>query len=199
MADLSDRVRAALTKHPSVRDVRLAGSRAHGCSSPLSDWDFEIDASNPLAVADALPSLVQPLDPIVGQFDRLAYTTNYMLLLRGPVKIDLILPDLPWTKLPPWEVSRDTLPAIDAHFWDWTLWLASKVEKRDAGVAHQYNLMSRHLLASLGAKIVPTSIEDAIQLYRNARSEREKEFRIESPRESEQEVCEGLRNAGYNV
>ncbi len=199
MDDVPTQVRAALTQHPSVRDVRLAGSRAKGCPSPLSDWDFEIDSPDPRAVVDALPLLVLPLEPIVAQFDRLAYTTNYMLLLRGPIKIDLLFPDLPWTKLPPWEVSRDTLPDIDAHFWDWILWLASKVSKRDAGVPHQYDLMSLHLLSPLGAKSVPASIEDAIRLYRDARAVREKEFGIESQRDAEHEVCAGLRNAGYNV
>jgi hypothetical protein len=197
--DVPSRVRAALTQHPSVRDVRLAGSRAKGCASPLSDWDFEIDSPDSRAVVDALPLLVQPLEPIVAQFDRLAHTTNYMLLLRGPVKIDLLFPDLPWTKLPPWEVSRDTLSTIDAHFWDWILWLASKVEKQDAGVAHRYELMSRHLLAPLGVKVMPASIEDAIRLYRDARAGLEKEFGIESPREAEHEVCAGLRTVGYNV
>ncbi len=196
---MPSRVRAALTKHPFVRDVRLVGSRAKGCPSPLSDWDFEIDSPDPRAVADALPLLVQPLEPIVAQFDRLAHTTNYMLLLRGPVKIDLLFPDLPWNKLPPWEVSRDTLSTIDAHFWDWILWLASKVEKQADGVPHQYELMSRHLLSPLGAAPLPSSIEDAIRLYRDSRAMRENEFGIESQRDAEHEVCAGLRNAGYNV
>ena len=199
MDNVPTRVRAALARHPSVREVRLSGSRANGCPSSLSDWDFEIYSPNPRAVTEALPVLVQPLEPIASQFDRLAYTTNYMLLLRGPVKIDLLFPDLPWVKLPPWEVSPDTLAPIDAHFWDWILWLASKVEKRDAGVAHQYDLMYGHLLSPLGAKHVPASIDDAIRFYRASRSDREKEFGIESPREAEHEVCAGLRNAGYNL
>jgi hypothetical protein len=197
--DVPSRVRAALAQHPSVREVRLAGSRATGCALPLSDWDFEIDSPDPRAVVDALPLLVQPLEPIVAQFDRLAYTTNYMLLLHGPVKIDLIFPDLPWPKLPPWEVSRDTLPDIDGHFWDWILWLASKVEKNADAVPDQFDLMSRHLLAPLGAKSVPASVEDAIQLYRDARAMRENDFGIELQRDAEHEVCAGLRNAGYNV
>jgi len=197
--DVATRVRAALTEHPSVREVRLAGSRAKGCPTPLSDWDFEVHAAEPRAVAAALPALVQPLEPIVAQFDRLAHTTNYMMLLRGPVKIDLLFPNLAWTKLPPWEVSRDTLPDIDAHFWDWILWLASKVEKQDAGVSYQYDLLSRHLLAPLGSPKIPTSIEDAIHLYRETRAVRENDLGIESPRDAEREVCAGLRNAGHKV
>lgn len=196
---MATKVRAALTQHLFVREVRLAGSRARGCPSPLSDWDFEIDSDDPRAVADALPTLVQPLEPIIAQFDRLSYTTNYMLLLRGPIKIDLIFPDLPWTKLPPWVVSRDTLTAIDAHFWDWIFWLASKVEKNDAGVPHQYELMSRHLLAPTGGTEMPNSIEAAVRMYREARSTRESEYGIESPRDAEHEVVSGLQKAGFAV
>ncbi len=36
-----------------------------------------------------------------------------MLMLRGPVKVDLIFPDVPRALEPPWTVSADTLEAID--------------------------------------------------------------------------------------
>lgn len=200
MPDVQTLVSTAILKHPSVREVRLAGARARGNASPLSDWDFEIDASDPQAVADSLPSLVQPLHPIAAQFDRLAYTTNYMLILHGPIKIDLLFPNLPWVKLPPWEVTRETLGAVDAHFWDWILWLASKSEKhQDETVAVQLELMDRHLLRPLGAIKTPESLDCAVRMYRQLRSGAERRFDVRVAREAQDAVTPALQAVGYDL
>jgi hypothetical protein len=90
------------------------------------DWDFLIDADNFAAVAADLPALCAPLDPIAQQWDRLSFRYCWMLILRGPTKIDLIFGDQPHQQQPPWEPIRDNLTAIDRDFWDWTLWLAGK-------------------------------------------------------------------------
>lgn len=57
-----------------------------------------------------------------------------MLVVAGPVKIDLIFEGVPHAREPAWTVDASTLAGIDAHFWDWTLWLASKV---DSGIVDQ--------------------------------------------------------------
>ena len=76
-------------------------------------------------MAEALPELVAPLEPLAQQWDRLSPHACYMLMLRGIGKVDLIF-DEPWESSPPWEVSAETLRGIDDHFWDWTIWLAAK-------------------------------------------------------------------------
>lgn len=192
-------VRSALIKHPAVDDLRLIGSRAEERQSPLSDWDFEIGTRDPQTVARDLPELLADLSPIVAQWDRLAYRTIYMLLLDGPVKIDVML-DLPWKKLGPWDVSADTLQEIDDHFWDWILWLASKAEKgQQERVELQLELMHRHLLGPLGVRKISATIPEVIAEYRIAREKREPEFGVAVRRNAEEVVSAGLRRAGYNI
>src|SRR5207248_6232213 len=126
LTDLAMAVPAALARHRGVQGVELVGSRARGEETPLSDWDFAVATDGFLAVATVLPALVEPLKPIAQQWDRLGDYHCYMLTLGGPVKVDLIF-DEPHEDEPPWEPRPDTLPGIDRHFWDWTLWLASKL------------------------------------------------------------------------
>jgi hypothetical protein len=185
--------------HQSIREVRLIGSRAEDRASTLSDWDFEIESNDPPAVARDLPALTEPLKPLAAQFDRLAATMNFMLILRGPVKVDLLLPGLPARRLPPWTVSAQTLSAIDAHFWDWALWLASKDQKGDGGMAQQLRLMFDHLLDPLGAIVSPATLAAAVRLYRQLRAGAERRFGLSVQRELETEVAAALRLAGYDL
>jgi hypothetical protein len=73
--------------------------------------------------------------------------------LPGAVKADLfpgLPPRPPAGPLP--EVTATALPAIDAHFWDWTLWLGAKRQRgRDALVAAELAKMGHYLLEPLGA------------------------------------------------
>jgi len=187
-------VRAALLQHPHVRDVELVGSRATGSSTPLSDWDFAVTTDRFDAVARELPSLVVGLEPLAQQWDRISDYPCYMLMLSGPVKVDLIFPEEPYESLPPWTVTVETLDGIDRHFWDWILWLASKREKgQDDLVRRELLKMSEHLLRPLGVDRVPGSIEDALDSYRFARDEREREFGLKVSRRLEREVLPALR------
>ncbi len=97
------------------------------------------------------------------QWDRLSPFPTYMLMLRGPLKVDFLFLDRPNPPAPPWEVSAETLPAIDDHFWDWMLWLVSK-QGRDDLVAEQLQLMHEHLLGPLGAP-EPGSPAEALAAY----------------------------------
>jgi hypothetical protein len=192
--DLAGSVRAALLQHPHVRDVELVGSRATGSSTPLSDWDFAVTTDRFDAVARELPSLVAGLEPLAQQWDRISDYPCYMLMLSGPVKVDLIFPEEPYESLPPWTVTVETLDGIDRHFWDWILWLASKREKsQDDLVRRELLKMSEHLLRPLGVDRVPGSIEDALDSYRFARDQREREFGLEVSRRLEGEVLPALR------
>ena len=192
--DLASSVRAALLQHPHVRDVELVGSRATGSSTPLSDWDFAVTTDRFDAVAPELPSLVAGLEPLAQQWDRISEYPCYMLMLIGPVKVDLIFPGEPYESLPPWTVTAETLGGIDRHFWDWTLWLASKREKgQDQVVGRELAKMSVHLLRPLGVDRVPGSIEAALESYRFARDRRERELGVEVSRGLEGEVLPALR------
>jgi hypothetical protein len=182
-------VRAALLPHPHVLSVELVGSRATGSPTRLSDWDFEVMTDGFDAVARELPALVAELEPLAQQWDRISEYPCYMLMLIGPVKVDLIFPGEPYESLPPWRVSAETLDGLDRHFWDWILWLASKREKgQDELVRHELVKMSEHLLRPLGVDRVPGSIEAALETYRFARDRRERELGVEVSRRLEREV-----------
>ena len=189
MQDIAAVVEEVLIPHPHVRSVELVGSRVTGSATRLSDWDFVVVTDRFDEVARALPELVTPLEPLAQQWDRISDYPCYMLMLTGPVKVDLIFPGEPYESLPPWTVSVETLDAIDQHFWDWILWLASKREKgKDELVRRELEKMSAHLLRPLGAEAVPDSIDAALEGYRKARDEREREFGVQISRRREREV-----------
>jgi hypothetical protein len=191
--DLAASVREVLLTHSHIRSVELVGSRATGSPTALSDWDFEVETDDFGALAPALPALVSALEPIAQQWDRISGYPCYMLMLPGPVKVDLIFPGEPYESLPPWTVSPDTLEGIDQHFWDWILWLASKSEKGEGQlVRRELKKMSEHLLRPLGVEAVPSSIDAALEGYRTARDEREREFGLEVSRRREREVLPAI-------
>lgn len=189
--DLARSVETALSAHPHVRGVQLVGSRASGTPTALSDWDFTVHVDEFSSIEDDLPSLVSQLEPLAQQWDRLGPTeySCYMLMLPGPVKVDLIFPGVPHHPEPPWEVNSSTLVGIDDHFWDWILWLAAKrLAGRHRLVEQQLATMHRHLLQPMGVDAVPESIQDAVARYLAARERLESRFGIHIPRRLELEV-----------
>jgi hypothetical protein len=157
-------------RDPAIAGLSLAGSRARGEETELSDWDFDVEAPDFEAAAAVLPRLVEPLEPLAKQWDRLSPFPTYMLMLRGPVKVDFLFLGRPNPPAPPWEVSAETMPAIDDHFWDWMLWLVSKHGRPDL-VAGQLQLMHEHLLGPLGAPQPPRSPAEALAAYVERRPE----------------------------
>jgi hypothetical protein len=124
--DLVERVRAVLLSDPNVTSVDLVGSRSLGTETALSDWDIQIAAIDVDGLMATLPSLTEQLKPLAAQWDRLSSRPVYMLILPGGIKVDLFSDDRPRTNEPPWQPQSDDLRAIDAHFWDWILWLGGK-------------------------------------------------------------------------
>jgi hypothetical protein len=187
--DFGTRVPELLEPHPSVRRVTLAGSRAAGTPTPLSDWDFAVEADDFAVLSEALPELTAPLEPLAQQWDPLGEHPTYMLTLRGPTKIDLIFFEETMTERPPWEVSAATLAAIDAHFWDWTLWLAAKRSRgHDDLVRQELEKMHGYLLRPLGVEDAPTTIEQAVEGYLEASRSAERRLGVEVPRGLREEV-----------
>jgi hypothetical protein len=191
--DLGERVIRAVGGHPGVRRIRLVGSRAAGNAKQESDWDFRVEARDFAAVAAALPSLLAPLEPLAQQWDRLSHEQCWMLILRGPTKVDLIFPEEPHEHEPRWEPSADNLHALDAHFWDWMLWLWSKETggKRDV-VGSELRKLFDHLLDPLGVEEVPSSISEAVSSYRRARDRAEQRLGCAISRELDSEVAPKL-------
>ena len=196
--DIAAAVRTSLLRHPHVIAVELVGSRARGTPSPLSDWDFTVDVNDFAGVRADLPALVNELEHLSQQWDRLGPDDYccYMLMLAGPVKIDLIFPGVPHRPDPPWEVAPDTLDGIDQHFWDWILWMAAKEQGgKDDPVRQELRKMSEHLLKPMGVDRVPGSIYAATVEYLAARERLESSLGVHVPRRVELEVLPVLRTA----
>ena len=192
------RISELLTEHPNVLAVRLVGSRAEGRATELSDVDLLVETDDFDRLAPDLPLLLEPLRPLAEQWDRLSEEdTYYMVMLPGAVKLDLVFEREPKLE-PPWEVRRDTLAAIDAHFWDWILWLGGKQlgGKHELVAAMLGGLMFEHLLAPLGVAAPPRSLDEAVAGYLSARAARESELDVCVPNPLGEAVLERLRTAG---
>ncbi|KAB2348042.1 hypothetical protein [Actinomadura rudentiformis] len=191
---IAEDIAGAVLAHPSVNEVKLIGSRARGHATELSDWDFHVTAEDFGEVAADLPGLVSPYDPIAAQWDPLGDFESYLLIFSGPAKVDLIFPDVPRSSNPPWRVGPDTLAAVDAHFWDWSLWLVSKRRRGMTDrVRGELLKMSRHLLEPLGIVAIPHSLEEAAARYVRERDRLERRYGIRLSRRLEEEVLPLVR------
>jgi predicted nucleotidyltransferase len=179
----------ALEAHLLVRGVRLVGSRGRGRFHALSDWDFLVSTGDFPEVARDLPRLVAPLEPLSELWDPYSDRACYMLMLRGPIKIDLIFPSEKRKWSGAWAPSADTLADIERHFWDWILWLE---QKRRGGRTRQLEKslgdMYRLLLRPMGVTEEPPTVSDAVGAYLAARNELEARFGLEIDRVLEREV-----------
>jgi hypothetical protein len=186
-------VPAALESHPAVRAVRLVGSRGAGRAHDFSDWDFLVATADFSAVERDLPELVTPLRPLSEQWDPYSDHACYMLMLRGPTKIDLIFPREKRKWSPAWDPRPDTLAAIERHFWDWIVWLEQKRRGgRDAKFEKSLGDMFELMLRPMGVTERPGSVPDAVEAYLSARNELEQRFGLRLSRELEREVRPAL-------
>ena len=195
--EIERRLSELLLAHEAVRSVRLVGSRAGGRATALSDVDLLVDADLAELEPD-LAAVVAPLEPLAAQWDRLSEEASYfMLMLLGGIKVDLVF-DVPPTLEPPWQATAAALPAIDAHFWDWILWLGGKqLGGHDELVASMLGgIMFEHLLGPLGVSRPPRTIGEAVRAYLAARDAREAEFGVTVGRALQTAVLPRLRAAG---
>jgi hypothetical protein len=182
-----------LAGHPAVTGVELAGSRSRGTHEELSDWDFAVETSDFGAVAHDLPTLVAPLDPLGEQWEPLGRFPVYQVLLRGPTKVEYLFLGHSQQPAPPVQPGRDTLVAIDTHFWDWIWWLATKAAVgRDDLVAEHLPQLAAHLLRPMGVTAIPKSTDAAIAAFVARRDALEAEYGISVPRALEDEVRRGI-------
>jgi predicted nucleotidyltransferase len=182
-----------LNGHPAVKSVEFAGSRSRGTHEQLSDWDFAVETSDFDALARDLPALVAPLVPLGQQWEPMGHFPVYQVFLRGPTKIEYLFLDRKQDPLPPLEPSRETLRAINTHFWDWIWWLTTKASVgRNELVAEHMPQLYEHLLRPMGISAVPASIESAIEVFVARRNALEEEFGISVDRALETEVRKGI-------
>ena len=159
----------------------------------MSDWDFAVETDDFPSVARDLPRLVDAFQPIARQWDPLSDRYAYMLMLHGPIKVDLNFRE-PHAPAGPWAVTAGTLPDLDAHFWDWTLWLTSKQASGQVDlIARELVKMWEYLLRPLGVGRVPQTIKEATVEYRAAREVWEGRLGVAAPRDLEREVLPLVR------
>jgi hypothetical protein len=186
-------------EHRGVKHVELAGSRSKNYATEWSDWDFLVKVTDFEAVSSALPTLTKSLKPLSYLWDPLAHHAIYMMILRGPVKIDLIF-DRPHQPKPPWAVNSDTITQINSHFWDWILWIASKQIRGIPDMAtSELEKMFAHLLAPLGCIRSPDSVEEAIREYLAALEKQESVLHVKVDPTLATEVTNGLITMGFEL
>lgn len=200
IANIVRNMKKALEPLSGVREVTLIGSRARGDAGPLSDWDFAVITDDFESIAAKIDRATAHLEPLAGQWDRLSPHMCYMLILPGGVKVDFLFLDQPHELKPPWEASAETLPGIDAHFWDWAIWLAAKETggKREL-VAEELRKLYEHLLSPMGVTVVPANVTAAVELYIEARERLEEEFGVRVQRDLERHVRSLLQENGYPI
>jgi Nucleotidyltransferase domain len=192
-------IRHCLREIPGIVGVELVGSRAKGAEGPLSDWDFAVCAPNFEAVRRALPQAVSSLHPLGTLWDPLSRRANFMLVLDGPKKIDLLF-DEPQEPRPPWTPTATSLASIDCHFWDWTLWLGAKtLARHEHLVRDELARMSDFLLQPMGVAEPPASLADAVRTYRSSRRQLETTFGVRVSRRLGDSVTTALSRYGVLV
>jgi len=170
------------------------GSRSRGTHTEHSDWDFAVQTDDFDALARDLPALVETLDPLAAQWEPLGDFPVYMVLVPGPIKIEYLFLHRSQAARPPVTPGADTLVAIDAHFWDWVWWLATKasVGRSDLVAGHMPQLHA-YILGPIGADAVPADLGAAIAEYLSCRAELERRFHVKVPRRLGDNVEAGIR------
>jgi hypothetical protein len=196
--DPTQAIRTIILADSRVESVELVGSRASGTATVLSDWDYRIRSVDPDEIVRQLPSLVTQLNPLAQLWDPLTGSAVYMVILDGAVKVDLLL-DTPigWASKSASRLPPPTLREVDAHFWDWNLWLGSKrLRGQNELVSAELTKMWRHLLRPIGATRTPATQEEAVSMYLGLRHIREQQLGEPVPRELGNAVVSRLRAAG---
>ena len=179
--------------HPAVDRVEFAGSRSRGTHHDLSDWDFAVETSDFESLAADLPGLVAPLSPLSQQWEPMGTFPVYQVLLPGLTKIEYLFLDRSQEPRPPLRPDRDTLAAINTHFWDWIWWIATKgAAGRPALVAEHLARMQAQILAPMGISTAPTSIGAAVEVFVQRRDALEAELGLTVDRRLEREVRQGI-------
>ena len=155
-----------------------------------------------IALLDGHPSvshvgLVAALESVGTQWEPVGHFPVYQVMLRGPTKVEYLFLDHQQDRRPPLEPSKDTLPAIDTHFWDWIWWIGTKAAVgRDDLVAEHLGQMHEYLLRPLGVPSAPATIDSAVAAFRERRRALAARYGLSLGTALEQEVTAGLARLG---
>jgi hypothetical protein len=178
---------------PGVRSVALAGSRRAGDPTLLSDWDFQVAVDDDELV-DALADQLEGFPALAVFWDPLSTRANLIVLLEGPIKIDLIVSGTANPHpVPRWDVHPGSLARVDVHFWDWILWLGSKQLRGDHDLVRQeLDKMSHALLQPIGVAHPVTSLAGTVDAYVAARDRQEHRLGVNLDHRLESQVRAAL-------
>jgi hypothetical protein len=94
----------------------------------------------------------------------------------------------------PWQVNASTLAGVDTHFWDWALWLRSKLATgRHEIVAGELRRLHEHRLGPMGVISARASLDAAVAACRSARQGWERRLGLHVSRNLENSVTPALR------
>jgi hypothetical protein len=116
-----------------------------------------------------------------------------MLVLPGPVKVEMHFRISRRSAGYPWVATAESLGAINRQFWDWVLWASGKeaAGKTDV-VATELWMLFDHLVAPLGGDRSLISVADAIDTYRRVRTQAEEHFDVSVARRLAAEIVASL-------
>jgi hypothetical protein len=163
-------IREALDRCSGVTSVTLGGSRERGGATELSDWDFYLVGDSEAMMAE-VPIVIASFGPLAAFWEPLAEEAGYMVVMDGPLKVDVFPIGGRRSIQLRWVLSAETLGQIDGHFWDWSLWLGAKTlrDEREL-VASELTKMHSFLLEPIGVAVAPTNLGQAIAVYLRARA-----------------------------
>jgi len=141
-----------------------------------------------------IPARVASFGPLAAFWEPLSEEAGYMVVIDGPTKVDVFPLGARRQIQPPWRLNADSLPQIDAHFWDWTLWLGGKALRGEWSlVSDELDKMYRFLLEPVGVAVPPTSLDEAVLSYLRARQGAEDSLRVAVQPELGPQVSGALR------
>jgi hypothetical protein len=163
-------IRTALAHCSSVTSVTLGGSRERGGATELSDWDLYLEG-DPEQMMVQVPDVIASFGPLAAFWEPLAEEAGYMVVMDGPIKVDVFPTGGRRRIQAPWVLSAETLVQIDGHFWDWSLGLGGKSLRNERElVADELEMMHDFLLAPIGVAAAPTTLGEALAVYLLARA-----------------------------
>lgn len=194
--DVVAAIREALERSEVVSSVVLGGSRARGAATELSDWDICVQG-DPEAMMVEIPALVASFGPLAAFWEPLAEEAGYMVVFDGPTKVDIFPIRARRPIQSPWVLGAETLVSIDAHFWDWSLWLGGKALRGERQlVADELTKMQEFLLAPLGVASAPRSLGEAVASYHRVRAHAMDALGVVVHHELGRQVAQALRQHG---
>ena len=118
-----------------------------------------------------VPVVIASFRALAAFWEPLAEAAGYMVVLDGPTKVDVFPTGGRRRIQRPWVLSAETLPQIDGHFWDWSLWLGSKTLRGQWElVASELTKMHGFLLEPIGVATAPAHLGEALAVYLRVRA-----------------------------